>query len=142
MSGAILAVDVGSVRIGVAVAERLDLPAMPLTTVRHTNRRADVDAIVDLATERGAETVVVGYPLRLDGTAGPAAARIDAFVDELRSRFAGAVVTVDERLTTAAAAKKLRDLERSGGKRRALVDRLAAAEILESYLRSRRRDES
>ena len=113
---------------------------MPLTTLKHSSRSADIDAIVELAKERTAATVVVGYPLRLDGTAGPAAARIDAFVDELRSRFEGTVVTVDERLTTAAAAKRLMAMDRSGSKRRALVDRFAAVEILESYLRNRRRN--
>ena len=135
-----MAVDVGAVRIGVAVAERLDLPAMPLKTLKHSSRSADIDAIIGIAKERSAATVVVGYPLRLDGTTGPAAARIDAFVDQLRSRFAGTVVTVDERLTTAAAAKKLMDMDRSGSKRRALVDRFAAVEILETYLHRRRRN--
>ncbi len=139
MSAAIIAIDVGSVRLGVAIAERVDLPAMPLTTLTHTNRKADIEAIVSLARERGAGTIVIGYPLRLDGSAGPAAERIDRFVEELRAGFDGDVATFDERLTSAAASKKLMQGELSGSKRRQLVDRLAAVEILESYLEGRRR---
>jgi len=139
VSGAVIAVDVGSARLGVAIAERIDLPAMPLTTLEHTSRKADIEAIVALARARGAVTIVVGYPLRLDGSAGPAALRIDRFVEELRERFEGDVATFDERLTTAAAAKKLMKGELSGSKRRQIVDRLAAVEILESYLGSVRR---
>ena len=139
MTGAIIAVDVGSVRLGVAIAERADLPAMPLTTLTHTSRKADVDAIVALARERGARTIVIGYPLRLDGSAGPAAGRIDRFVEALRESFDGDVATFDERLTTAAASKKLMQGELSGSRRREIVDRLAAVEILESYLSGVRR---
>jgi putative Holliday junction resolvase len=139
VSGAILALDVGSVRLGVAIAERVDLPAMPLTTLAHVSRRADIDAILSLARERDAKTIVVGYPLRLDGSPGPAAERVDRFVADLRARFDGEVATYDERLTSAAAAKKLMQGTLSGSKRRELVDRLAAVEILDSYLQAARR---
>jgi putative Holliday junction resolvase len=139
VNAAIIAVDVGTVRLGIAIAERIDLPAMPLTTLTHTSRKADIAAIVSLARERGAGTIVVGYPLRLDGSSGPAAERIDRFVEELHAGFDGEVATFDERLTTAAAAQKLMQGELSGSKRRQLVDRLAAVEILESYLEVRRR---
>jgi putative Holliday junction resolvase len=137
---AILAVDVGSVRTGVAIAERVDLPAMPLTTISSIGRKADAEAIAALAVERGARTIVVGYPLRMDGTTGPAAEKVDRFIVALRAAFDGDVVKVDERLTTAAAAKKLIGSELSGSKRRGVVDRLAAVEILESFLAARRRD--
>ena len=138
---AILAVDVGTVRLGVAIAETLDLPALPLTTLAHGSRASDIEAVVRLARERGAGTIVVGYPLRFDGTPGPAAQRIDAFIEALRSAFDGVVEKVDERLTTAAATKKLIQDQGalSGSKRRKLVDRLAAVEILDSYLKGRLR---
>lgn len=139
MSGAILAIDLGEARIGVAVAERIDLPALPLATIDHTSRDADVEAIAALAAERNADTLVVGYPIRLDGTIGPAAERVDRFVVVLRARFAGDVVLVDERLTTAAATKRLMQTGVKGQKRRRIVDRYAAVEILESYLAERRR---
>ena len=138
MSDAIMALDLGSARIGVAVAERFDLPALPLATIAHTNREADIGAITALALEREATTLVVGYPLKLDGSRGPAAERVDRFVEALRARFAGEVVLVDERLTTAAATKRLTESGVKGSKQRRVVDRLAAVEILESYLARRR----
>jgi putative Holliday junction resolvase len=140
VAGCIIAVDVGSARIGVAACEHLDLPAMPLTTIAHGSRAKDVAAIVALAQERGATTIVVGYPLRLDGSHGPAAENMDRFIEALRAAFAGEVVAMDERLTTAAAQAKLRDTGMRGSKRRAIVDRLAAVEILESYRARRRRE--
>jgi putative Holliday junction resolvase len=126
-------VDVGSVRLGIAICESVDLPAMPLDTIAHTSREGDVAAVIDMAKERGARTIVVGYPLRLDGSVGPAAERVDRFIEILRARFDGEVAAVDERMTTAVAAKKLAAGQLSGSKRRKLVDRLAAVEILESF---------
>ena len=136
---AILSVDVGSVRIGIALCEHRDLPAMPLETILHRSRAEDVAAIVALARARGAATIVVGYPLRLNGTRGAASQKVDRFLDALRAAFNGDVAAIDERLTTAAAAKKLAAGGLSGSKRRRIVDRLAAVEILESYLAQLRR---
>jgi len=134
---ALLGIDLGSVRIGVAICERLDLPALPLQTIAHTNRRDDVAAIAHLARERGASTIVVGYPLRLDGSIGHAATDVDRFIAALRTVYSGRIEAVDERLTSAAAAKRLRTSTLSGSKRRRVGDQLAAVEILETY-RARR----
>jgi putative holliday junction resolvase len=130
---AMLGVDAGSVRIGVAVCERADLPAVPLTTIRHTSRAKDAAAIASLADERGASTIVVGYPLRLDGSRGPAVAQIDKLIQALRDVFAGEVVAVDERLTSAAAHAKLTHAGVKHARRKDVVDRLAAVEILETF---------
>ncbi len=131
---AILGLDFGTVRIGLAICEGSGLPAVPLTTLERHGFAHDLDAIVRIAKERAADTIVVGYPVRLDGARGPAADRVDRFIEELRSRFEGTVARQDERLTTAAAHKKLRDLDVSGSKRRKHVDELAAVEILNVYL--------
>jgi putative Holliday junction resolvase len=139
VNGSVLGLDVGTVRIGVAICEGEGLPAMPLCTIDSVSREKDVLAIAALAAERGARTLVVGYPLKLDGTRGPAAESMDKFVAALRKAFDGAVVTADERLTTAAAHRKLRETGLSGGKRRTLVDRLAAVEILDGWLAQVRR---
>lgn len=139
MNGSVLGLDVGTVRIGVAICEGEGLPAMPLCTIDSVSREKDVVAIAALASKRGARTLVVGYPLKLDGTRGPAAESMDKFVAALRKVFDGAVVTADERLTTAAAHRKLRETGLSGGKRRAFVDRLAAVEILDGWLAGQRR---
>jgi len=133
MSEAILALDVGTVRIGVAVCEQARLPALPLATIAHTNRAQDVERIVELARQREAGTIVVGYPLRMDGSQGPSAQGMDRFIGALRAKFDGDVIAVDERLTTAAANNKLLGTGLAGRKRRQVVDRFAAVEILESY---------
>jgi putative Holliday junction resolvase len=135
----VLGLDIGTVRIGVAICEGEGLPAMPLCTIDSVSREKDVRAIAALAAERGARTLVVGYPLKLDGSRGPAAENMDKFVAALQMVFDGAVVTADERLTTAAANRKLRETGLSGGKRRAFVDRLAAVEILDGWLAQQRR---
>lgn len=134
---AALGVDVGTKRIGVAICEAPELPATPLQTIAIRSREDAVRHIVAIAAQRGAATIVVGLPLRLDGTRGPAADAAKRFVAALRAAFAGDVVTIDERLTTAAAARKLGALDVSGSKRRGMIDASAAAEILETY-RARR----
>ena len=134
-----MAVDLGSRRIGLAIAETPELPAMPLKTIEHVSRLRDVATVAEIARQRGAAVIVVGYPLRLDGTPGRAAEAVDAFVERLRTVFDGEVVTVDERMTTAAATSKLRADDRFGKRARSMVDRLAAAEILSSYLAAQRR---
>jgi putative Holliday junction resolvase len=139
VSGAILGLDVGTVRIGVAICEGDGVPAVPLCTIDSSSRENDVRAIVALAAERMVKTLVVGYPLRLDGSRGPAAEKMDRFIAALQKVFDGAVVTADERLTTAAANRKLLETGLSGGKRRTFVDRLAAVEILDGWLAGQRR---
>lgn len=134
MSGSILGVDLGSARIGIAICEAPGLPAVPLVTIPHTNRQDDIAAIVSLARERKATRIVVGNPIRLNGTAGPAAQLAGVFMRELQRRFDGEVVAQDERFTTAAAARRLRDIPVSGSKRRRRIDQIAAVEILDAYL--------
>jgi putative pre-16S rRNA nuclease len=131
---AILGVDVGTARIGIAICEGPGLPAVPLATIQALGWEQSVAAVARLATERGAGRIVVGNPIGMDGRMGPAAQRIAAFVERLRERYSGEVIAHDERFTTAVAAKRLRDLPSSGSKRRRHLDELAAVEILSSYL--------
>jgi putative Holliday junction resolvase len=139
MSDVVLGLDVGSVRIGVAVSEGNGLPAMPLVTIEQPSRAKAIVEIVRLADERRAKTLVVGYPLTLAGERGPAALKMDAFIGELRKAFDGEVTIADERLTSAAANRRMRDTGLSGSKRRRLVDRIAAVEILDGWLARRAR---
>ena len=133
MTGPMLGVDMGSVRIGIAVCEREDLPSVPLATIAHVSRAKDVSAIAAIARERGARTIVVGYPVRLDGSRGLAASSADKFLAALRAAFDGEVVAVDERMTTGAAQAKLRAAGLKPSARRRQVDRMAAVEILETH---------
>jgi putative Holliday junction resolvase len=132
----VIALDVGERRIGVAVS--VGDMALPYDTIERTNVRADTERIAEIARERGARTIVVGDPLTLRGERGIAAKNIDAFVAHLARAYDGAIEMVDERLTTAAVQKSLIAADVSRKKRRTVVDKLAAALILETYLQRRR----
>lgn len=132
--GPVLALDVGERRIGIALSDPDGVFAFPHGTIERTNVRDDVAAIAALANEHGARTLVVGYPLTLSGERGPAAERIDAFVAHLARVVEVPIVRVDERLTSAAVQKSLIRADVSRARRKKVVDKLAAALILESYL--------
>src|SRR5947209_15793232 len=134
---AVMALDVGTRRIGVAVGEGTF--AFPHSTLERTNVRDDVARIVALAAERGVRTIVVGDPLTMSGERGIASAAIDAFVAHLARAYDGEVERVDERLTTAAAQKSLIAADVSRAKRKRVVDQLAAVGILETWLARRPR---
>ena len=134
----IMALDVGSKRIGIAVADPSGSFAIPLATIVRTNRRDDLAQIERYLQSYGVDELVVGDPLTLAGERGIAARSIDAFVENLRAIFDGAIHRVDERMTTAQATKHLVGADVPRQKRRAIVDRLAAALILETFLARRR----
>lgn len=134
----VLALDVGTKRIGVAVADPSGTFALPVTVIERTNLRADLERIVALAREYNAQEMIVGDPVTLSGQRGPAAEKIDRFVEQLRRVFPGAIERVDERMTTAQATKTLISADVSRAKRKTVVDKMAAALILESYLARRR----
>ena len=135
---AILALDVGERRIGVAVSDPGESFALPLRTIERTRLQEDLAAILEIAKEQAAGTIVVGDPLTLGGKRSFAAEKIDEFVATLRRVFDGAIERVDERLTTALVTRQLIDADVSRAKRRRVVDQLAAASILETYLGIRR----
>jgi putative Holliday junction resolvase len=135
-----MALDVGNKRIGVAICDPSATFALPVATIERTNRRDDLARIKGLVDSYGVAELVVGDPLTLAGDRGLAAREMDAFVERLREVFAGTIHRVDERLTTAQATKSLIAADVSRQKRRTVVDRMAAALILESFL-ARRRNE-
>ncbi|HEY6327340.1 MAG TPA: Holliday junction resolvase RuvX [Candidatus Cybelea sp.] len=134
----IMALDVGSKRIGVAVADPGGTFALPVATIERTNRRADLDAIKSYIDAYGVDELVVGDPLTLAGERGIAANAMEPFVESLREIFQGTIHRVDERMTTAQANKSLIAADVPGRKRRQVVDRVAAALILETFLARRR----
>ncbi|HEY8314350.1 MAG TPA: Holliday junction resolvase RuvX [Candidatus Baltobacteraceae bacterium] len=138
----VLALDVGSKRIGVAVADPTESYALPLAVIERANLRDDLAEIVRIASEYLATELVVGDPVRLSGERGPAAEKMDRFVDQLQRVFSGTIHRVDERLTTAQVTKSLIAADVSRTKRKTVVDKMAAALILESFLARRRRDTS
>lgn len=134
----IVALDVGTKRIGVAVADPSISFALPVATIQRTNRREDFARLDEMLAEYGATELVVGDPITLAGERGIAAQAMDEFVEDLRARFAGPIHRVDERLTTAQATKSLVAADVGRRKRRDVVDSLAAALILDSFLARRR----
>jgi putative Holliday junction resolvase len=130
-----LGIDLGSKRIGVAVSDSDGAVATPITTITRARRRADDHrAVAALVAEWQAEAVVVGLPLSLDGTLGPAARAVLDEVDELRAAITVPIDTVDERFTTVTATEQLRRLGVPGPKRAAVVDQVAAAVLLQAWL--------
>lgn len=134
----LMALYVGSKRIGIAVADPSESFALPVTTVTRTNRRDDFARLKSYLESYGVDELVVGDPLTLQGERGIAARAMDAFVESLHEIFGGTIHRVDERLTTAQATKSLIDADVSRRKRREVVDAMAAALILESFLALRR----
>jgi putative holliday junction resolvase len=130
-----IALDIGTRRIGVALSDSGGTVATPYEVVPRSGDRArDHARIRTLAEEAGADVVVVGLPLSLDGSLGPAARSILAEADELRAALDLEVVTWDERLTTVEAERSLRVMGVKKGRRRRVVDQVAATVILQSWL--------
>jgi putative Holliday junction resolvase len=136
---AILALDVGERRIGVAISDPSETFALPLPVIERVALREDLATIVRIAAERTASTIVVGDPLTLAGTRSIAAEKIDRFCAALARSYGGAIARADERLTTAQATRTLISADVSRAKRKRTVDGIAAALILETYLAGRRR---
>ena len=134
----IMALDVGSKRIGIAVADPSESFALPVGTVQRSNKRTDLAQLREYFDSYGVDELVVGDPLTLRGERGVAAQAMDGFVEELRAVFTGTIHRFDERLTTAQATKTLVAADVSRRKRRDVVDKMAAALILESFLTRRR----
>jgi putative Holliday junction resolvase len=133
-----MALDVGSKRIGVAIADPTETFALPADTIVRTNLRTDLERINELAESYKARELVVGDPVALSGERGIAAQKMDAFVESLRKVYNGTIHRVDERMTTAQATKTLIAADVSRKKRKDVVDKMAAALILETFLARRR----
>ncbi len=133
----VLALDVGSRTIGQAVSDPLGITAQGLDTIRRRNKRADFGALERTIRRFGVAEIVVGYPLRLSGSASAQSDAVAAFAEELRKRFGLPVHLWDERLTSVEANRLLRDAEVSIERRAAAVDRMAATLILQSFLDAR-----
>lgn len=133
----ILCLDVGDRRIGVAVGDVDSRLARPLTVIRRIGGRPDLEAVARLAREEGVERVVVGLPRSLDGTLGPQARKVQAFVAALRRFVAVPIEMWDERFSTVEAERLMAEIGVRAEKRRARVDAIAAAVVLQSYLDSR-----
>ena len=139
----ILAVDVGERRIGLAISDVSRTLARPLLTLKVLNAADGVDQVVaEIARlkeeDDGLSSVVVGLPVRLDGSANEQTPRVSAFVDALKARTSVPIVTADERLTSREAESLLAERTRDWRERKARLDAVAAAVILQDYLEAHR----
>lgn len=133
--GRVLALDIGERRIGVAVSDPTGMLAQPLTVITRQGVAKDVAAVISLLQQQEATTVVVGCPYTLQGDESVAARRVSAFVNALREAVDTPVVLMDERLSTVEAERRMREASWKGRAVRGRVDAVAAALILERYLR-------
>ena len=131
-----LGLDVGEKRIGVALSDSLGIMASALSVVEEKSEDDAIKRILALAREHDVECIVIGLPRSLDGSMGPQALKVDAFADTLAGRTDIAVVTWDERFTTAEAERVLVEAGTKRDKRKRHRDSVAAALILQGYLDS------
>jgi len=133
-----MALDVGSKRIGVAIADPTETFALPADTIVRTTLHDDLERIGELLESYNVLELVVGDPVALSGERTVAAQKMDVFVASLRKVFKGTIHRIDERMTTAQVTKTLIAADVSRKRRKQVVDKMAAALILETFLARRR----
>jgi putative holliday junction resolvase len=133
-AGRVLALDLGEVRIGVALSDPDRTVALPAGTIKVSGGVEDLKAVARMVARSEAVEVVVGHPLSLSGDRGPAARRAEEFADGLRLILKVPVHLQDERLSTVEADRGLRAAGAGGKDRRRALDAAAAGVILESFL--------
>jgi putative holliday junction resolvase len=131
----ILALDYGDKRIGAALCDELEIAAHGLTTIIRKNSKADIDRISEFITKLGVEKIVVGYPLRIDGSEGRQCEKVNSFINRLETHFSIPIVRWSETFST----KEAEDIMKENGhlrgkKKKNIIDRIAASVILQSYL--------
>jgi putative Holliday junction resolvase len=134
----VIGLDFGERRIGVAVSDPGGQIARPLLVIERSSLRDDMARIAELARSRRAQKVIVGLPLNLDGSAGPAARRARRFASALGRELDLPIALWDERLTTVEAERALLASDRSRQRRKEVRDAVAASLILQSYLDAHR----
>ena len=135
----ILALDVGEKTIGVAICDELETMALPGETIlRQEGKKKDMAAIRQLVSDTKVIEIVVGLPLKLDGTAGIQAEKIEAFISLLRGSVRIPIFKQDERFSTGEAEKALMAANVRREKRKKTIDSMAACIILQTYMDKKR----
>jgi putative holliday junction resolvase len=130
----ILGLDVGSKTIGVAISDPLGWTAQGITTIKRTKKDQDIEEIRKICKEYSVESIVVGLPKNMNGTIGDSGEKVLDFSEEIKETLELKVEMWDERLTTVAAHKAMLEADLSRGKRKKIVDKIAAIYILQGYL--------
>lgn len=130
----ILALDVGEKRIGIALSDALGWTAQGLESYTRTKKSDDYIHISDLINKHQATLCLIGLPKNMDGSIGYQAERVQAFADELKEVISVPIEFWDERLSTASARRTLIEANVSRKKRKNVIDKIAAVNILQGYL--------
>ena len=136
MTGKVMGIDLGKVRIGIAISDGLRLCANPLAVLRARDAAADIAAVIRLAEENEIEEFVVGLPLNMDDTESAGSAKARSFAAALETASGKPVNLWDERLSTVAAEEVLEAGTVKRRKRKRIVDKVAATVILQEFLDS------
>ncbi|WP_031515617.1 Holliday junction resolvase RuvX [Desulfofalx alkaliphila] len=130
----IMGLDVGDKTIGVAISDLMGWTAQGIEVIRRTNEEADINRLAELVDEYQVEKIVVGLPKNMNGTLGPQGEKVQIFSTLIKNKLSLPLEFWDERLTTVAAEKLLIGADVSRKKRKKVVDKMAAALILQGYL--------
>ena len=133
--GRVIALDVGTKTIGVAMSDPMRMLASPVTTIRRKGVRRDTDVIAAMIEERGVDHVVVGLPFELDGTEARPARLARQIGEEVKARTGLPVDYVDERYSSVDAERQLIAADVSRARRKEIIDQAAAVIIMESWMR-------
>jgi putative Holliday junction resolvase len=129
-----LGVDPGAARIGLALADDLGCMAHPLRTLRAGTEAENAREIAAAAAEKESPVIILGLPRNMNGTYGPAAEKSRALAELLRPLTTAQVILWDERLTTAAATRRLQEAGRNSRDQRGVIDQAAAVQILQDWI--------
>lgn len=135
-----LGIDHGEARIGLALSDEIGMLAHPLETVPARGPKKPTERIQEVIDEFGVTTVVIGFPLKLDGTEGAAVEKVRGFIKKLRKTIGESmpIVTIDERLSTVEAQRSLHAVGKTVKSSRPIIDQAAACVILQDYLDQQR----
>ena len=135
MSSPLIAIDIGTVRIGMAIADPDTNIAMPLTTIHIRHSDDPYREIADIIAQHGSTRIVVGWPLELDGSEGAAIKRTKVFLQRLKAIAPNIkIARQDERLSSVAAENALQAMQTTGSQKKNKVDAIAASLILQMFL--------
>lgn len=129
-----MAFDIGDKRIGIAVSDPFCEMALPLETYYRKNFKKDIEYLVKLAKDRYADVIVCGLPVNFDGSKSIQTEKTESFIEELKKNTDIKIVTEDERFSTLEARRILIEADMRRQDRKAVIDKVAASYILETYM--------
>lgn len=136
----ILGLDIGEKRIGVAISDPLEITAQPLSVLNRSSWKNDMQHLINLINLNNVQLVVVGVPRQLNGSIGPQGEKVINWIKRFRINVSITVIEMDERFSTKESERVLIEANISRKKRKTVVDKMAAALILNKYLQIKRKE--